>query len=102
MNDDGTMARVPDLEARCAKHELKTITVADLIAYRRRNDKLIERVVEAQLPTKSATSAWSASRSLVDDKHHVAMVKGEIDGQKDVLVRVHSECLTGDVFTAAL
>ncbi|MGH3101234.1 MAG: GTP cyclohydrolase II, partial [Thermoleophilia bacterium] len=82
----------------CAKHGLKMITVADLIAYRRRNDKLIERVVEAQLPTKFGDFRVVGFRSLVDDKHHVAMVKGEIDGQEDVLVRVHSECLTGDVF----
>jgi 3,4-dihydroxy 2-butanone 4-phosphate synthase / GTP cyclohydrolase II len=98
MNDDGTMARVPDLERYCAKHGLKMITVADLIAYRRRNDKLVERVVEAALPTKFGEFTVLGFRSLVDDKHHVAMVKGEIDGQPDVLVRVHSECLTGDVF----
>src|SRR4029453_11070019 len=98
MNDDGTMARVPDLERYCAHHGLKMITVADLIAYRRRNDKLIERVVEAQLPTQFGDFTVVGFRSLVDEKHHVAMVKGEIDGQQDVLVRVHSECLTGDVF----
>jgi 3,4-dihydroxy 2-butanone 4-phosphate synthase / GTP cyclohydrolase II len=98
MNDDGTMARVPDLELYCQKHGLKMVTVADLIAYRRRNDKLIERVVEAGLPTKFGDFNVVGFRSLVDDKHHVAMVKGEIDGQEDVLVRVHSECLTGDVF----
>jgi len=77
---------------------LKMVTVADLIAYRRRHDKLIERVVEAGLPTKFGDFTVVGFRSLVDDKHHVAMVKGEIDGQEDVLVRVHSECLTGDVF----
>jgi 3,4-dihydroxy 2-butanone 4-phosphate synthase/GTP cyclohydrolase II len=98
MNDDGTMARVPDLELYCQKHELKMVTVADLIAYRRRNDKLIERVVEAGLPTKFGEFTVVGFRSLVDDKHHVAMVKGDIEGQEDVLVRVHSECLTGDVF----
>jgi 3,4-dihydroxy 2-butanone 4-phosphate synthase / GTP cyclohydrolase II len=98
MNDDGTMARVPDLERYCHKHGLKMVTVADLIAYRRRNDKLIERVVEAGLPTKFGDFTVIGFRSLVDDKHHVAMVKGEIDGHEDVLVRVHSECLTGDVF----
>jgi 3,4-dihydroxy 2-butanone 4-phosphate synthase / GTP cyclohydrolase II len=98
MNDDGTMARVPDLELYCKKHGLKMVTVSDLIAYRRQNDKLIERVVEAQLPTKFGDFEVVGFRSLVDDKHHVAMVKGEIDGQEDVLVRVHSECLTGDVF----
>jgi 3,4-dihydroxy 2-butanone 4-phosphate synthase/GTP cyclohydrolase II len=98
MNDDGTMARVPDLERYCAKHGLKMITVADLIAYRRQHDKLIERVVEAGLPTKFGDFQVVGFRSLVDDKHHVAMVKGEVAGEEDVLVRVHSECLTGDVF----
>ena len=98
MNDDGTMARVPDLERYCALHGLKMITVADLIAYRRRHDKLVERVAEAQLPTKFGDFTVFGFRSLVDEKHHVAMVKGEVDGEPDVLVRVHSECLTGDVF----
>ena len=98
MNDDGTMARVPDLERYCARHGLKMITVADLIAYRRRHDKLVERVVATRLPTAFGEFDVVGYRSLVDDKHHVAMVKGEVDGQADVLVRVHSECLTGDVF----
>ena len=98
MNDDGTMARVPDLERYCAQHGLRMITVADLIAYRRRNDKLIERVVETRLPTAFGEFDVMGFRSLVDDKHHVAMVKGQVDGEDDVLVRVHSECLTGDVF----
>jgi 3,4-dihydroxy 2-butanone 4-phosphate synthase / GTP cyclohydrolase II len=98
MNDDGTMARVPDLERYCARHGLKMITVADLIAYRRRHDKLVERVVTTRLPTAFGEFDVVGYRSLVDDKHHVAMVKGEIEGQSDVLVRVHSECLTGDVF----
>jgi 3,4-dihydroxy 2-butanone 4-phosphate synthase/GTP cyclohydrolase II len=98
MNDDGTMARVPDLERYCAKHGLKMVTVADLIAYRRRHDSLVERVAEAALPTKFGEFRVVGYRTLVDDKHHVAMVKGDIHGQDDVLVRVHSECLTGDVF----
>ena len=98
MNDDGTMARVPDLERYCARHGLKMITVADLIAYRRRHDRLVERVVTTRLPTAFGEFDVVGYRSLVDDKHHVAMVKGEVDGQADVLVRVHSECLTGDVF----
>jgi 3,4-dihydroxy 2-butanone 4-phosphate synthase/GTP cyclohydrolase II len=89
---------VPDLERYCARHGLKMITVADLIAYRRRNDKLIERVVEAALPTAFGDFAGVGFRSLVDDKHHFALVKGEVAGADDVLVRVHSECLTGDVF----
>jgi 3,4-dihydroxy 2-butanone 4-phosphate synthase / GTP cyclohydrolase II len=98
MNDDGTMARVPDLVEFCARHRLRMITVADLIAYRRRHDKLVERVVEARLPTEFGEFNVVGFRSLVDDKHHVAMVKGEVAGEKDVIVRVHSECLTGDVF----
>jgi 3,4-dihydroxy 2-butanone 4-phosphate synthase/GTP cyclohydrolase II len=98
MNDDGSMARVPDLIPYTAKHGLKMITVADLIAYRRRTEKLVERVVATALPTSFGDFTAVGYRSLVDDKHHVAMVKGEVDGVEDVLVRVHSECLTGDVF----
>jgi 3,4-dihydroxy 2-butanone 4-phosphate synthase/GTP cyclohydrolase II len=98
MNDDGTMARVPDLEQYCARHGLKMITVAELIAYRRRTEKLVERVVATRLPTAYGEFTAVGYRSLVDDKHHVAMVKGEVSGGEDVLVRVHSECLTGDVF----
>jgi 3,4-dihydroxy 2-butanone 4-phosphate synthase/GTP cyclohydrolase II len=98
MNEDGSMARVRDLVGYCDRHGLKMITVADLIAYRRRHDKLIERVVSAQMPTEFGEFEVVGFRSLVDSKHHVAMVKGEVAGQDDVLVRVHSECLTGDVF----
>jgi 3,4-dihydroxy 2-butanone 4-phosphate synthase/GTP cyclohydrolase II len=98
MNDDGTMARVADLEHYTARHELKMITVADLIAYRRRHDRLVERVVSTRLPTAFGEFTAVGYRSLVDDKHHVAMVQGEVAGHEDVLVRVHSECLTGDVF----
>ncbi len=98
MNDDGTMARVPDLEEYCTRHGLKMVTVSDLIAYRRRHDKLIERVVQAAMPTAFGDFTVVGFRSLVDDKHHVAMIKGEVAEAQDVLVRVHSECLTGDVF----
>jgi len=98
MNDDGTMARVPDLARYCARHGLKMVTIADLIAYRRRHDRLVERVVETGLPTAFGDFNVVGYRTLVDDKHHVAMVKGAVDGEQDVLVRVHSECLTGDVF----
>jgi 3,4-dihydroxy 2-butanone 4-phosphate synthase / GTP cyclohydrolase II len=98
MNDDGTMARVTDLIPYTERHDLKMITVADLIAYRRRNDKLVERVVETRLPTAFGEFTAVGYRSLVDHKHHVAMVKGDVAGKDDVLVRVHSECLTGDVF----
>jgi 3,4-dihydroxy 2-butanone 4-phosphate synthase/GTP cyclohydrolase II len=96
--DDGRMARVPDLVGYCERHGLKMITIADLVAYRRRNDKLIERVVSTKLPTAFGDFVAVGYRSLVDNKHHVALVKGEVDGVDDVLVRVHSECLTGDVF----
>ena len=98
MNEDGTMARVGDLVPYCERHDLKMITVADLIAYRRKHDRLVERVVSTSLPTAFGEFAAVGYRSLVDEKHHVAMVKGDVDGADDVLVRVHSECLTGDVF----
>ncbi len=98
MNDDGTMARVRDLDPYCRRHGLKMITVADLVAYRRRTEKLIERVVATKLPTTFGEFVAVGYRSLVDNKHHVALVKGEVAGGEDVLVRVHSECLTGDVF----
>src|SRR4249920_4052143 len=98
MNEDGTMSRVPDLIPYCERHGLKMVTVADLIAYRRRTEKLVERVVATALPTEFGDFTAVGYRSLVDDKHHVAMVKGDVDGTEDVLVRVHSECLTGDVF----
>ncbi len=98
MNDDGTMARVSDLTAYCERHGLKMITVADLIAYRRKHDKLVERVVATKLPTEFGDFEAVGYRALVDGKHHVALVKGDVAGHDDVLVRVHSECLTGDVF----
>jgi 3,4-dihydroxy 2-butanone 4-phosphate synthase/GTP cyclohydrolase II len=98
MNDDGTMARVGDLAPYCRKHGLTMITVADLVAYRRRTEKLVERVVSTGLPTAFGEFVAYGYRSLVDNKHHVALVKGDVDGAQDVLVRVHSECLTGDVF----
>lgn len=98
MNEDGTMARVNDLNSYALKHELKMITIADLIAYRRVNEKLVERVVATGLPTTFGDFRAVGYRSLVDEKHHVAMVKGEVDTGEPILVRVHSECLTGDVF----
>ena len=98
MNDDGSMARVDDLQAYCELHNLKMLTIADLIAYRRKNDKLVERVVSTTMPTAFGDFTVVGYRSLVDDKHHVALVKGEVEGKQDVIVRVHSECLTGDVF----
>jgi 3,4-dihydroxy 2-butanone 4-phosphate synthase / GTP cyclohydrolase II len=98
MNEDGSMARVGDLQAYCFKHRLKLITIADLIAYRRRYDKLVERVVTTSLPTTFGDFEVIGYRSLTDDKQHVALVKGDVAGADDVLVRMHSECLTGDVF----
>jgi 3,4-dihydroxy 2-butanone 4-phosphate synthase/GTP cyclohydrolase II len=97
-NEDGSMARGEDLAVYCFKHQLKMVTIADLIAYRRMHDKLVERVVDTTLPTSFGDFVAVGYRSLVDNKHHVALVKGDVDGKSDVLVRVHSECLTGDVF----
>jgi 3,4-dihydroxy 2-butanone 4-phosphate synthase/GTP cyclohydrolase II len=98
MNEDGTMARVPDLVPYCKSHGLRMVTVADLIDYRRRTEKLVERVVATTLPTGFGEFSAVGYRSLIDEKHHVALVKGDVSGAEDVLVRVHSECLTGDVF----
>jgi 3,4-dihydroxy 2-butanone 4-phosphate synthase/GTP cyclohydrolase II len=98
MNEDGTMARVPDLVPYCEEHGLRLITVADLIEYRRRHEKLVERTTSVRLPTGYGDFTAVAFRERLTGKHHLALVKGEVDGQHDVLVRVHSECLTGDVF----
>jgi len=98
MNDDGTMARVPDLVGFCERHGLKLVTVADLIEYRRRTEKLVERVVSVRLPTDFGEFEAVAYRETLTGKQHVALVKGDVAGQQDILVRVHSECLTGDVF----
>ncbi len=102
MNDDGTMARVPDLATFCERHELRLVTVADLIEYRRRREKLVERVVSVRLPTDYGEFLAVAYRELLTDKQHVALVKGDVEGAENVLVRVHSECLTGDVFHSHL
>jgi 3,4-dihydroxy 2-butanone 4-phosphate synthase/GTP cyclohydrolase II len=98
MNDDGTMARVRDLIPYCEEHGLKLVTVADLIEYRRRHEKLVERTTAVRLPTAYGEFTAVAFREKLTGKHHLALVKGEVDGSADVLVRVHSECLTGDVF----
>ena len=98
MNDDGTMARVSDLIGYCEHHGLKMVTVADLIEYRREHEKLVERMVSVRLPTEHGTFQAVAYEEVLTGKHHVALVKGEVDGAENVLVRVHSECLTGDVF----
>jgi 3,4-dihydroxy 2-butanone 4-phosphate synthase / GTP cyclohydrolase II len=98
MNDDGTMARVPDLIPYCERHGLKMITVADLVEYRRRHEKLVERGAAVRLPTELGEFTAVGFREKLTGKTHVALVKGEVDGVENVLVRVHSECLTGDVF----
>ncbi|TML29519.1 MAG: bifunctional 3,4-dihydroxy-2-butanone-4-phosphate synthase/GTP cyclohydrolase II [Actinobacteria bacterium] len=98
MNEDGTMARVPDLIPYCERHGLKLVTVADLIEYRRRHEQLVERMTTVQMPTAYGDFTAVAFREVLTGKHHVALVKGDVDGADNVLVRVHSECLTGDVF----
>lgn len=98
MNDDGSVARLGDLEVFAKEHGLAMGTIADLIAYRRKSERLVERVVEARIPTVHGEFAAVGYRSLVDDRQHIALVKGEIGDGEGVMVRVHSECLTGDVF----
>jgi len=98
MDEDGTMARLPQLEAMASKFALKIVTIADLIAYRLRHEKLVQRVTEARLPTTYGEFIAMAYKSVVDAAEHVALVKGDISNDEPVLVRVHSECLTGDVF----
>jgi 3,4-dihydroxy 2-butanone 4-phosphate synthase / GTP cyclohydrolase II len=98
MKDDGTMARVPDLIDFCRIHGLKLVTVADLIEYRRRHEKLVERQVGVRLPTAYGEFAAVLFRETLTGKQHVALVKGDVADAQNVLVRVHSECLTGDVF----
>jgi 3,4-dihydroxy 2-butanone 4-phosphate synthase/GTP cyclohydrolase II len=98
VNDDGTMARVPDLVDFCQEHGLLMITIADLIRYRRQNEKLIRRVSEARIPTDWGDFTCYVYESMLDNEQHIALVRGAVQGEEDVLVRVHSECLTGDVF----
>ncbi|MDX1673183.1 MAG: bifunctional 3,4-dihydroxy-2-butanone-4-phosphate synthase/GTP cyclohydrolase II [Longimicrobiales bacterium] len=98
MNEDGTMARRPQLEAFAREHDLKFITVAQIVAYRLANERLVRRVAEASLPTEHGDFRVIAFENQIDGLEHVALVKGEIEGQEHVLVRMHSECLTGDVF----
>lgn len=96
--DDGTMARLPDLQKFAAKHHLRIITIADLIEYRRKSDQLVKQVAVASVPTE--TGLWNVAvfQSSTDEAEHVALIKGDVYGKSDVLVRVHSECLTGDAF----
>jgi 3,4-dihydroxy 2-butanone 4-phosphate synthase/GTP cyclohydrolase II len=102
MKDDGTMARMPDLEAFAREHKLKIVTIADLIDYRLQHESLIKRVAEATIPTTyGGEFRVIVYENDVDDFQHIALVKGEITKDDEVLVRVHSECLTGDVFASA-
>jgi len=98
MNDDGSMARVPQLMEYVKKHNLKIVTIADLIIYRRRNESLIERVSEVEMPTKYGDFKAITYTSKITKENHLALIKGDIKDGKPVTVRVHSECLTGDVF----
>jgi 3,4-dihydroxy 2-butanone 4-phosphate synthase/GTP cyclohydrolase II len=98
INEDGTMARVPDLIKIAKKHDLKLISIQDLIKYRNEKEKLVQRVVEVKMPTDYGTFTTVGYTNEVDNKEHVALVKGKIDADTPVLVRMHSECLTGDVF----
>lgn len=98
MSADGTMARVPELQEFVQEHGLKMITIADLIEYRRRNERLIKRIESIKLPTRWGEFQVVCYESLLDGKEHLALVKGDVAGEEPVLVRVHSECLTGDVF----
>ncbi|WP_322756627.1 bifunctional 3,4-dihydroxy-2-butanone-4-phosphate synthase/GTP cyclohydrolase II [Frankia sp. Cas3] len=98
VNDDGTMARLPELMRFAAEHGLLTISIADLVAYRRRSERHVERVAEATIPTRHGEFRALCYRSIIDGTEHLALVRGDISDGRDVLVRVHSECLTGDVF----
>ncbi len=98
LDDDGTMARVPRLFEMAAEFNLKIVTVQDLIAYRRRHEVLVRRAVTVDFPTKHGNFTLHLYESTIDDHHHLAIQKGEVKGKENVLVRVHSSCLTGDVF----
>src|SRR5919106_141791 len=101
MNDDGTMARVPELTKFAKKHGLLMVTIADLIKYRMRTERLVKRVASAELPTEHGAFRIFAYANQLDSETHVALVRGDISDGRDVLVRVHSKCLTGDVFHSA-
>jgi len=98
VNDNGSMSRMPELLRFSNKHKLKICTVADLIEYRRTREKLVEKIEVVKMPTDYGDFDLHLYRSKVDGQHHLALVRGEISGAKNVLVRVHSECLTDDVF----
>lgn len=98
LSPDGSMARLPELRAFCETHQLTLVSVADLVAYRLRTEQLVHRVAEARLPTAAGEFRVIGYRNDVDDHEHVALVLGDVEGERDVLVRMHSKCLTGDVF----
>jgi 3,4-dihydroxy 2-butanone 4-phosphate synthase/GTP cyclohydrolase II len=98
MNEDGTMARVPQLEAFCREHKLKMVTVKDLVQHRMRHERQVRKMADAKLPSSYGAFRIHAYESLIDGEHHVALTLGEIGPDEPVLVRVHSQCLTGDIF----
>src|SRR5437867_6628963 len=98
MNEDGTMARLPELEKFSAEHDIRLISVASLIEYRKRTERLVQKTAQTTIPTAYGEWALHIYESMVDEKHHVALVQGDIRGDPAPLVRAHSECLTGDVF----
>ncbi len=98
IHEDGTMARLPELIKFSKKHKLKIVTIADLIEYRRKTEKLVKRIITTKLFTKFGDFKLFVYESFLDPKYHLALVKGELSGKKNIIVRVHSECLTGDIF----
>jgi 3,4-dihydroxy 2-butanone 4-phosphate synthase/GTP cyclohydrolase II len=98
MNEDGTMARLPELSKLAEVHQLKIVTIKDIVEYRQHREKLVQRIVSTSLPTPNGKFDVHLYKSSVDDKEHIALVKGTMDVETPILVRVHSECLTGDVF----
>ncbi len=98
LNEDGTMARRPDLDKFSEQHDIPFITVAQIISYRLKHESLVERVAEAVLPTRFGEFTIIGYSNEVDGREHIALIRGDIEGKDDVLVRVHSKCLTGDVF----
>src|SRR5207245_4628858 len=100
MDEDGTMARGPRLEAFCRQHDLKMVTIKDLIQHRMRTERLVRKIVQANLPTGYGPCRIHAFESLIHRQHPLALVMGDISPDGEVMVRVHSQCLTGDVFFA--
>jgi 3,4-dihydroxy 2-butanone 4-phosphate synthase / GTP cyclohydrolase II len=98
LNEDGTMARRPELEEFARRHDLRFITVAQIVAYRLKHERLVQRIAEAQLPTPLGEFQVVAFENQIDQREHVALIKGRLEGKRNVLVRMHSECLTGDIF----